>query len=245
MHEILKFEDERECMDVAAKFICKHAAVSCEHHGFFTLCLAGGNTPRPLYRLLAKRPYNNDMPWERTHVFWGDERCVPKESEDSNFRMAYEEMLSKVRIGDRQIHSVPVEEKNIDRVASKYEARMRDFFRAVYIDDDERISDPFPRFDLLLLGMGGDGHMASLFPESPALKDDKRWVAPVKKPGAEPKVPRVTITIPVINNAACVMFLVTGKEKHELVSRIADGIEGKPPAAQVSPVGTLVWFISS
>jgi 6-phosphogluconolactonase len=244
MPEILKFADEHECMDVAAKFICKHAVASCEKHGFFTFMLAGGNTPRPLYRLLAKRPYVNDMPWERTHVFWGDERYVPRNHEDSNFKMASEEMLSLVKVGDRQIHRVPVEEPSVEKVASKYEEQMHGFFDAVYSDDEERLADPFPRFDLIILGMGGDGHMASLFPDSPALKEEEKWYAPVVKPSGTPPLPRVTVTIPVINNAACVMFLVTGKEKHELVSKIADGIEGKPPAAQVTPMGSLVWFIS-
>jgi len=245
MHEILKFGDVNECMDVAAKFICKHAVASCEKHGFFTFMLAGGNTPRPLYRLLAKRPYVVDMPWERTHVFWGDERYVPADHPDSNFKMASDEMLSLVRIGDRQIHRIPVEEPTVQKAASRYERHLRSFFEAVYSDDEERLADPFPMFDLIILGMGGDGHMASLFPDSPALKEEKRWISPVVEPSGTPPLPRITITIPVINNAACVMFLVTGQEKHELVSRIADGVEGKPPAAQVSPMGSLVWFISS
>ena len=245
MPEIIKFKDVNECMDVAAKFICKHAVASCEKHGLFTFMLAGGNTPRPLYRLLAKRPYASDMPWERTHVFWGDERYVPIDSDESNYKMTNDEMLSIVKLGARQIHRVPVEEPTVEKAAEKYEQEMREFFEAIEADDEERKGDPFPRFDLVILGMGADGHMASLFPESPALKEEERWMAPVKKPGAEPMVPRVTLTIPLINNARCVMFLVTGEEKHDLVSKIADGIEGKPPAAQVSPVGSLVWFISS
>ena len=245
MHEILKFGNVNECMDVAAKFICKHAVASCEDHGFFTFMLAGGNTPRPLYRLLAKRPYVNDMPWERTHVFWGDERYVPADHQDSNFKMASDEMLSLVKIGDRQIHRVPVEESTVEKAAAGYEAKIKQFFEAVYSDDEERLADPFPRFDLIILGMGGDGHMASLFPDSPALKEERKWIAPVVEPSGKPPLPRVTVTIPVINNAVCVMFLVTGQEKHGLVTRIADGVEGKPPAAQVSPMGSLVWFISS
>ncbi|MFH1830008.1 MAG: 6-phosphogluconolactonase [Pseudomonadota bacterium] len=245
MHEVLKFEDVNQCMDVAAKFICKHAVASIEKHGVFTFALAGGNTPRSLYRALAKLPYRNDMPWQKTQVFWGDERYVPNDHPDNNFKMAYEEMLSGLSLDEHQIHRVPVEEPTVEKAADAYEKDLRQFFDRMAGEDEERRNDPFPRFDLILLGMGADGHIASLFPESPALKEKKKWVAVEKKPGAPPHVPRITLTVPVINNAACVTFLVTGKEKHELVSRIADGIEGAPPAAQISPVGSLVWFISS
>ncbi len=245
MHEVLKFDDVNQCMDVAAKFICKHAVASVEKHGVFTFALSGGNTPRPLYRVLSKLPYRNDMPWNRTHVFWGDERYVPIDHPDSNFKMADEEMLVGLSLDEHQIHRVPVEQPTAQEAAAEYERHLRQFFDRIAGEDEERRNDPFPRFDLILLGMGADGHIASLFPDSPSLREKKRWVVADNKPTSPPDIPRITLTIPVINNSVCVAFLVTGKEKHDLVSRIADGVEGRPPAALISPVGSLVWFISS
>lgn len=194
----------------------------------FTWALSGGNTPRPLYRLLAT-DYRHRIEWNRVHLFWGDERYVPPDHPASNYRMVREMLIEPLGIPSANVHAMPVEESSPERAAERYEGHLREFFGAT------------PRFDLILLGMGADGHTASLFPGSPALAEHKRWVAVGEAP-TEPRI-RLTLTLPVLNAGKCVYFLVTGTDKAEVVRKVL--LESAPlPAGLVNPEeGKLVWWL--
>lgn len=194
----------------------------------FTLALSGGNTPRPLYHLLATE-YRHRVEWNRVHLFWGDERYVPPDHPASNFRMARESLIEPLRIPSANVHAMPVEESSPERAAERYEGHLREFLGTM------------PRFDLILLGMGADGHTASLFPSTPALAERKRWVTVGEAP-TEPRI-RLTLTLPVLNAGKCVYFLVTGIDKAEGVRSVL--IENAPlPAGLVNPRGgELMWWL--
>lgn len=194
----------------------------------FSLVLSGGNTPRALYRLLADA-YQTRVDWRRVHLFWGDERYVPHDDPASNFRMARETLIDPLGIPPENVHPMPTNAPSPDEAARLYEQELRAFF------------GQSTRFDLILLGMGADGHTASLFPGTPALKEHRRWVTVGEAP-VEPRV-RLTLTLPVLNAARVVYFLVTGADKAEMVRRIL--VEREPfPAALVSPKeGELVWWL--
>lgn len=194
----------------------------------FSLVLSGGNTPRALYRLLATE-YRQRIDWSRVHLFWGDERYVPHDHPASNFRMARETLIAPLNIPPENIHPMPTNASSPDDAARLYEQELRTFFGGI------------PRFDLVLLGIGADGHTASLFAGTSALKEQERWVAVGEAP-VEPRV-RLTLTLPVLNAARTVYFLVTGADKAEAARRVL--LENAPlPAALVLPEqGELVWWL--
>jgi 6-phosphogluconolactonase len=199
----------------------------------FTVALAGGSTPRALYRLLAdeKGPYRTRVPWESTHVFFGDERMVPPDDPDSNARMAFESLLRHVPVPEEQVHRIRGENPDPDRAAEEYEEMLRSTFR---LAPRER-----PRFDLVLLGLGADGHTASLFPGDRALAENDRLAVPSIAP--VPPRSRVTLTLPVLNAASSVLFLVSGGTKAPAVQRVRRGED--LPAARVRPGdGALLWL---
>lgn len=199
--------------------------------GRCSIALAGGTAPRALYRLLGSA-YRDALPWEPVHIFWSDERYVPPDDPRSNFRMAKEEWLGRIAMPPENVHPMPTDFADPDAAARSYEATLREDFRA-----------PWPRFDLVLLGMGVDGHTASLFPGSPALEERERWVAAVMAP-VEPST-RLTLTLPVINRAAAVWFLVSGSDKAETFRKVLQGEAGQDlPAASVRPSrGALIWWV--
>jgi 6-phosphogluconolactonase len=198
----------------------------------FTVALAGGSTPRALYELLAGETYAPQIPWEETHIFWSDERCVAPTEDESNYHMAYEAMLRRVPVPQEQIHRMRGEDEP-ERAARAYAKILEETF-------DE---NP-PRFDLILLGMGEDGHTASLFPESPALDDREQTVA---VPFVEKlKAHRLTMTLRTINAASFVMFLVAGEAKCAALRAVLEGErDGKRyPSQLVAPErGELVWLV--
>lgn len=201
--------------------------------GRFTIALSGGSTPRRLYQLLTSDPHAEGIAWEGWHVFWGDERCVPPDHEDSNYRMAREALLDKVAIPRAQVHRIRGEDPPQD-AADAYERELREAF-----------GQARPNFDLVLLGMGDDGHTASLFPGTGALEERERPVAPTSSPG--PGTPRVTFTLPLINAARRVVFVVTGAAKAPVVRRVLAPSPGDPtlPAALVQPhAGQVTWLLS-
>lgn len=197
----------------------------------FTVALAGGSTPLQMYSRLAAV----HVDWERVHFFWGDERCVPPSNPDSNFHMADEALFSSVHIPIGNIHRI-LGELPVEEAAQKYEDVLRHFFG---------VGSP-PRFNLVLLGLGSDGHTASLFPGTPAVKEKKIWVAGVRHDVPPPPlVDRVTLTLPVLNAAAYVLFLVSGKEKAERLAQVLYGPiqPNLLPAQAVKPVnGTVTWL---
>lgn len=230
----------------AAEFICGLAQESVETHGLFTVALSGGNTPKPLYEDLARPPFTARMPWPHIHFFWGDERCVPPDHPDSNFAMAFDALISKVPVPPQNVHRIPAEGGTPQGAAEAYEDMLREFLRSSDSSDASHQGKSFPSLDLVLLGMGKDGHTASLFPGDQPLEERKRWVAAVEHPRGSPPVPRITLTLPMINSAKCVLFLISGAGKLELLRSIleeSDSAVQRYPAARVNPLGKLVWMI--
>jgi 6-phosphogluconolactonase len=215
----------------AAQEFHRLAEAAVQERGRFAVALSGGNTPRSVYSLLASE--HKQLPWERIHVFFGDERHVPPDHPDSNFRMANESFLSKVPIPEKNIHRIRAE-LDVETAVTEYDQQLHDFFRLV--DHD------WPRFDLIFLGIGEDGHTASLFPGSKALAEASRRVAAnwVEKF----KTFRITLTFPVLNDASEVVFLVSGGSKARILSEILNPGAQKYPAQSVQPEnGKLLWLV--
>jgi 6-phosphogluconolactonase len=232
--EISVAADAAALADEAAETIVDAATEAVAEHGRFTIALAGGSTPRATYTRLAQADYRERVPWNRTWVFFGDERCVPPDHPESNYRMASAALLSRVPIPPEQIFPMRGEVEDVEAAAADYIRTLGEVFRTR--------RGELPRFDLILLGMGIDGHTASLFPGSPALKEVFRPVAAVHAAAAA--VPqRLTLTFPVLNAAARVTFLVAGAEKARAV-RVILGEGAMLPAAMVQPEnGRLLWML--
>ena len=201
--------------------------------GVFSVALSGGSTPRLLYETLARAPWRDEFPWPRVHWFWGDERFVPHDDPQSNCRMAREAMLDHVPVPAANIHPVPTEGIGAEAAARAYERELMSFYGAV------RLDPAHPLFDVMLLGLGPDGHTASLFPESAALDERDHWVAAVADAKGQP---RITLSYPALESARHTAFLVTGAEKREIFARVQQG-ERDLPAARLKPKGELVWFL--
>jgi 6-phosphogluconolactonase len=233
--EVRIFDDALAVTRAAALEFGRRAAERTEETGTFTVALSGGSTPRGLYALLAEQP-PSPIPWANVHLFWGDERDVPPDHADSNFAMVQGTLLSKVGVPADHVHRIQPETGGAERAAAEYEEELRRFFRLA--------PGQWPRFDLVLLGMGSDGHTASLFPASPALEERERLVvsAYVEKLGAR----RVTLTLPVLNAAACVLFLLHGADKAEALLAVLEGDESPAPlpSRRVRPeAGELIWLV--
>ena len=187
------------------------------------IALSGGSTPRKMHALLGQDPYGSRIPWNRVHLFWGDERCVPADSRWSNYGGVREDLLDFIDIPAENIHPMPCQLPP-EEGAVRYEKEIPDVF------------------DLVFLGLGADGHTASLFPGHGALGEQKRRVVPLT--GGEPDVPRLTMTFPVINKARNVVFVVSEREKAEVVKHVLEDRDTRFPAAHVFPVaGSLIWIV--
>lgn len=194
----------------------------------FTIALSGGSTPKPLYASLAEE----SLPWSKIHVFWGDERYVPATDPDSNQLMARQAWLDKVEIPEANIHPMKTDGVSPQDDAERHAAELKQFFST---------SSKFPTFDLILLGMGNDGHTASLFPHTEALSVRDRWVTVGNHHGD----PRLTFTVPLINQASCVVFLVAGKDKRPPLAKVfaAQEDETEYPSRLIQPRGELLWLL--
>lgn len=223
----------------AAEHVARCAERAIAARGRFVLALSGGSTPRALYALLAAAPYAERILWNAVHVCWGDERCVPPDDTQSNFRMANDALLSHVPIPEENVHRIRGEEEP-SHAAAEYEATLRGLFRT----PDGAIADiDGRRFDLVLLGLGADGHTASLFPDGEALRERVRWVTTAFS--ATTGTWRVTLTLPVLNSAAEVLFLVTGADKAVVLNQVlVDALEAtRLPAQRVHPEsGRVRWL---
>lgn len=226
------FDDVDALSSGAADAVAAACGAAVHARGRCTLVLSGGSTPRTLHRLLASS-YRNRIPWQHVHVFWGDERYVPADDALSNFRMARETLLAHVPCPPDNVHPMPTHLPNADLAASAYEETLRRFF-----------AGDWPQFDLVMLGIGADGHTASLFPGSPAIEESTRWVVPVRAP-TEPRS-RLTLTLRVLNRSTDVYFLVAGPEKADAVRCVLAG-DADPhiyPAAGIRPPdGTVTWWL--
>jgi 6-phosphogluconolactonase len=233
-----RFQDVHEWARAAAGFICDRAEEAAAHRGVFTLVLSGGTSPRPVYEALAAEPFAHRMPWERMYAFFSDERLVPEGHPDSNLGMARKVLLSRVPLPEENLYPISAAYEDAEAAAEAYERELRGF-------SGESVA--FPRFDLVLLGLGQDGHTASLFPGDAALAEKERWVAAVPKPGLPPPHPRVTMTLVALNHADHVLFLAAGAEKRALADRILQGSDPAArtlPAAQIAPRKSLTWLLA-
>jgi 6-phosphogluconolactonase len=232
--EIFIFDNSLLLAEGAAKRFVNIVRGTISRRGRCLIALSGGSTPRHLYELLAKPPYRQRIAWSKLYLFWGDERCVPHNHPESNFQMVRESLLSKIDTLKDRAHPIPVE-LGPEMAAIRYEEELRSL-------SDENL----PRLDLILLGVGADGHVASLFPTTPNLLEEERLVVPTVGPKSPHE--RVSLTLRVINAARNVMFLITGKDKAptlaEVISERVDVYGQHLPASLVNlSDGHVVWLI--
>lgn len=231
--EIRILNDSAGLFQAAAKEFALLASAAVVSKGSFCVALSGGSTPKGLYTLLASKEAPV-VPWAQTFFFFSDERYVPPSHPDSNFRMADEALLSKLRLPPQNVFRVPTEAPDPEAAAQQYEQALQSYFALS--------PGQFPRFDLILLGLGPDGHTASLFPGTPALRQQSHLVTSnrVEKLSAD----RITFTYPVINHAACVVFLVSGRDKAGILREVFENDKADLPAQKVRPAnGKLLWLI--
>jgi 6-phosphogluconolactonase len=233
------FETSEDLARAAAEECVRLALEAVKARGRFSIALAGGSTPKRLYALLARESessFRSSFPWQETHFFWGDERHVPPDHADSNYRMAFETMLSKVPVEPSQLHRIKSESPDAGKAALDYEEDLLQYFHLT--------RGLWPRFDLALLGLGQDGHTASLFPETEVLDEKTRlasavWVSKFRSS-------RITLTAPLLNHTANVLFLVSGKDKAEALRAVLHG-EFQPrryPAQLIRlEEGSLTWLV--
>ncbi len=230
----LEVAADRAALNVKAAELFRDAAkAAIAARGKFTVALSGGSTPKSLYALLAMPEWNKQIDWTRVHFYWGDERCVPITHPDSNFAMVDRELLSKIAASPENVHRFPVELEEPEKIAAKYEEEIKRNFNETAM----------PRFDLILLGLGENGHTASLFPHCPALHETKRlvvadWVQEVNSH-------RLTFTAPLINAGRQLVFLVSGAGKAQVLQDVLNGPRQPEqlPAQLIKPAGgTLTWL---
>jgi 6-phosphogluconolactonase len=224
------FDDAETLARNAAQWFCDKARAAT---GRFAVCCSGGSTPKRLYQRLAEPDVMARFPWHRVHWFWGDERFVPHDHPDSNYGMTRAALLSRVPVPPDNIHAVPTEGLTPEQAAGAYDRTLRDFYGAA------RPEPARPLFDVVLLGIGDDGHTASLFPGQPALDETRRWVVAVLGARAEA---RITLTFPALDSARDAIFLAVGAKKRDVVQRARAG-DRALPSARIKPRGTLCWFV--
>jgi 6-phosphogluconolactonase len=199
------------------------------------VCLTGGSSPEGLYQLLAAEPWRSQVPWDRVHWFIGDDRFVPESDPRSNMGMARRLFLDAVRAPRANVHAMPTEANYPEGAARIYAEELQSFYAA------DRLDPARPLFDLVLMGLGPDGHTASLFPNSKMLDETEHWVVGVAKAGMEPFVPRVTLTFPALASTREMLFLVGGSDKRDILHRVLSGED--LPAARAHADGDLVWLL--
>lgn len=235
MSEIVVFPDQPALVEATAEHIARLAEAAIMARGRFSIGLSGGSTPRPVFQRLAAEPLRSRIAWQRVHVFWGDERTVPPDDPDSNYGMARDALLEHVPLPAANIYRMKGE-LDPAAAAEDYAAVLRTFFGA----------DGLPRFDLLLQGMGADGHTASLFPGTAALHEQRAWVVANRVPKLDTW--RLTLTVPVINAAANITFLVAGADKAPALRAVLEG-DPQPdayPSQRIQPVdGALRWYVDT
>ncbi len=231
--QVSVFHSDDELFRAAAETFCRIGKDAIREHGRYTVALSGGSTPRNLHKELVTN-LASELPWDKVFFFWGDERHVPPDFPESNYRMARETLLSKLPIPSSHIFRMHGELPDANQAAGIYEQTLREFFYSLH--------GTLPRLDFILLGMGPDGHTASLFPGTAALKEQQSWVA--GNWVEQHSTFRITLTYPVINNAANIMFLIKGADKAEMVRKALQDPSAGLPCQGVKPVsGELVWYL--
>lgn len=237
MTQIFIANQEENYLKGVANYWLEAALTTVESDGKFVVALSGGNTPQKLFSYVTKDYYRSRFPWAKMYFFWVDERCVPPQHPDSNYGMTKEYLLSKVPVPESHVFRMPGETMPPQTGAKAYENAMKAFFK---------LDKSFPHLDLILLGMGEDGHTASLFPGTDALQNSERWI--VSNYVAAKSTTRLTMTFPIINDAKRVAFLCTGASKAGIVRDVfRDDISPtRYPAQRVKPAnGELLWFLDS
>lgn len=224
----------REQLAAAGAEICRTVAQDAvQKKRRFTMAISGGSTPRAMHKCLAREPYVQDIPWERTHLFWVDERCVEPDDPASNYGTAQKDFLTQIPLPPDQIHPMPAL-LTPEQGARFYQKTITDFFSIK--------KGQFPVFDLVYLGLGRDGHTASLFPGHRGVNEKRRLIIPVK--GGDPDVDRLTMTLPLLNKAKQRVFLVSGAEKAQTVKWVVQDRLQDLPAGRILPEkGTLIWLL--
>ena len=220
--------DKSALVKRAKEIVVEQIQKTVEEKGRFTLVLAGGSTPKPVYESLAQE----SLPWSKIHFFWGDERYVPATDPNSNELMARQALLNKIDIPKDNIHPIKITGESPQKDARQHEAELKEFFNE---------PEGFPTFDLILLGMGDDGHTASLFPHTEALSVKDSLVTVGNKDGE----PRISMTIPLINQANSVLFLVAGENKRSALQQVfaSQADETAYPSRKIQPQGNLLWLL--
>lgn len=236
MPEIIEAPDAMALAEFAARSFLHASQAAIHARGRFSVALSGGSTPQKMYIRLSQSPFIEQVDWSRVFLFWGDERCVPPDHAESNFGAARKALLDGAPIPRANIHRIPGE-LGPERAADLYEQDLRAFFAG---------EDP-PHLDLILLGLGEDGHAASLFPDSPALLEGEHWTAAVMHAGGPPPlVPRVTLTLPVLNAAREILFLVSGENKASILAGVfspPSSLNDIYPAQLIRPIsGRVRWL---
>ena len=230
---ILKiFSNMEDLSQGAAELFASAAEQAVECRGRFSVLVSGGETPRRTYELLAREPFRQRIPWNSLHLFWGDERCVDAQDPRGNARMVRRMLLDKIPLPARQIYPIPID-TTPQAAATAYEAVLRSHF-----------TDGIANFDLVMLGLGDDGHTASLFPGSGLLNEQHRWVTTAQKPGED--IMRVTLTTQPLNQARLVLFLVAGADKSSILRKVIEGPHTHDilPAQLIKPGnGRLLWYV--
>jgi 6-phosphogluconolactonase len=235
--EIIVLEDAAALSYKAAEILVRCISETLSRKAQFSVALSGGSTPKALFSLLVEDDsFTNKIPWDKIHFFWGDERHVPPKDEQSNFRMADEMMLTKAHVRAENIHRMRTEQSDSAKVAQDYEKELQQYFQLT--------AGQRPTFDFNLLGLGPDGHTASLFPGTKALYENNRLV--VANWVEKFQTHRITMTAPVLNNADTIVVLVSGKEKAEVLQKVLEG-DHQPdllPAQLIQPThGRLIWLV--
>ncbi len=231
---ILRFSDPESLSRAAADMFAQAAQTAVQERGRFNVALSGGGTPVRTYQLLAQAPWCDRTPWPHVHVFWGDERCVEIDDQRSNAGMAYRTLLRHVPVDPAHVHPIRCA-ADPEAGAAQYDELLR-----------THLSSPAPHLDLVILGLGRNGHTASLFPGSPAIDEKGRWAADVYV--AEQAMHRVTLTPPLLNAARTVLFLVSGNEKAHVLKSVLEGpfMPRRLPAQAIHPhSGRLIWLVDA
>jgi 6-phosphogluconolactonase len=230
---IRRFDSLPELQRAAAQTIADVLKEAVHFRGNASIALSGGTTPEPVYALLGAEPLCSHIDWNTIHFFWGDERCVPPDHAESNYRMVHNALLKNIAVPEENVHRIEAE-RPPDEAAALYEKEIRKF------------SDPFPipQMDITLLGMGEDGHTASLFPGTPVLQETQRLVADVFVPKLNAH--RISMTYPLINHSRTILILAAGAEKATVAKEVLEGEPGRFPIQMVRPVsGRLVWYMDA
>jgi 6-phosphogluconolactonase len=231
--QVITVSDPAALAKAAAERVLARIAANSDR---VAICLTGGSSPKQLYQLLATDPYRSRIPWQRVHWFIGDERFVPAADPLNNMSMARHLFLDRFA-PKANIHPIPTDSADPDEAARRYQGELQSFYGANVLDHSR------PLFDVVLMGVGPDGHTASLFPDYPAIEETARWVVGVPKAHVEPFVPRVTLTLPALGSCREMLFEVAGAEKRAILTRVLES--GNLPASRAHSIGETIWLVDA